>query len=88
MSVTVNLPDDAEVARFYGRKAREGIAGAGGLVNLVGLAKHWGCSKSTAFWWTQRDGFPEAIRYEGQAGAVKMWLVAEVDAFREAYRDG
>lgn len=48
----------------------------------VGLAAHWGVSKSTASYWVGRPGFPEPITYRGQSGRVKLWFVGEADAFR------
>jgi predicted DNA-binding transcriptional regulator AlpA len=66
--------------------ARSCIEKAGGLVNLVGLAKRMGVSKSTAHWHANRDDFPAPLHYEGQSGPVKLWLAGEVDAYMERRR--
>lgn len=57
---------------------------AGGLANLAGLTRRWGCSKSTAWDRVRRAGFPVPVVYEGGSGPEKLWFLGEVDAWTEA----
>ena len=67
-----------------GRIARGHLNGMGGLVNLNGVAKRMGVVKSTAYWHVSRPDFPAPVHYEGSKGEVRLWFVAEVDAYMAA----
>lgn len=59
--------------------ARAAVEGAGGLVTPAELAVRWGVSQQALSARIRRGTFPEPVK---KAGRVRVYLLAEVEAFR------
>jgi hypothetical protein len=64
-------------------EARAALALAGGLASQADLARRWDLSRSRAWQIVREPGFPDAV---AQVNGCDVWLVAEVEHWREHER--